>query len=150
MPLFNMFEKKPKIVDDLFGELAYTTFRDSHKNFYSGTTEFNSQQIGIILDADETGPMAKQKEFYISLQDSFLSLKTEVLIPFIKKELADWIEENPIIDFDAEFKIDGIYLYRMEESPIKWSLTLYSLKMHDYLTIEFNDMTPEEGITVDG
>jgi hypothetical protein len=91
MGLFDIFKKKPKIVDDLFGELGYTTFKDSQKNFYDGTATIDSQQIGVNLDADENGPTAQQKEFFIKLRDNYKSFKTEILIPFLKKELEDWI-----------------------------------------------------------
>ena len=150
MGLFEIFKKKPKIADDLFGELGYTTFKNSQKNFYDGTATIDGQQIGINLDADHAGPTTKQKDFFIKLRDNYSSFKTEVLVPFLKKELTDWIEENQITDFDAEFTIDGISLPRMDQSPIKWSLTLYSLKIDHYLTIEFSGMTPEDGIVIDG
>lgn len=31
MGLFSIFKKKPKFVDELFGELSYTTFKDKSK-----------------------------------------------------------------------------------------------------------------------
>jgi hypothetical protein len=150
MGLFDIFKKKPKIVDELFGELNYTTFKDSLKKFYVGNVTLDSQQIRINLDGDENGPTKEQKDFFIKLRDNYTSFKTEILIPFLKKELQDWIEENQITDFDAEFKIDGLSLPRINSFPIKWTLTLYSIKIHHYLTIEFTDMKPEDGIAVDG
>ena len=32
MGIFDIFKKKPKFIDDVFGELSYTTLKDSLKN----------------------------------------------------------------------------------------------------------------------
>ncbi|PBJ11914.1 hypothetical protein [Flavobacterium sp. ACN6] len=150
MGIFDIFKKKPKFVDDLFGELNYTKFSDTTKNFYDGDVEFDSQKVGIIIDADQNGPTESQKEFYTKLRAKYTSIKVEVIIPYLKKELEDWEEENQIIDFDQEFTIDGISLSRITDNSVNWSLTLYSTKINHYVTIEFIDLEPQEGIIVDG
>ena len=43
MGIFDIFKKKPKFVDELFGELGYQTFRDSSKNFYEGEVNFHEE-----------------------------------------------------------------------------------------------------------
>lgn len=150
MGIFDIFKKKPKLVDSLFGELNYTTFRDTSKNFYEVDVQFDSQKIGITIDADENGPTESQKEFYTKLQRDYASIKVDLIIPFLKKELEAWDEENQIIDFDKEFIIDGISLSKITDNSFHWSLTLYSTKIHHYVTIEFIDLKPQEGIIVDG
>jgi len=64
--------------------------------------------------------------------------------------LEDWLAENPIVDFDKEFTIDGISLPKITDQPVEWSLTLYSATMEHYVTIEFIDLNPQDGVTVDG
>lgn len=150
MGLLNLFKKKLKIVDDLFGELDYTTFKDSTKNFYNGRITIDAQLIGILLEADENGPDTKQKDFFKALRNNYTTFKNGILIPFLKLELHDWIEKNQLKDFETEFKIDSIFLFRVNHSTVKWSLTLYSLKIDHYLTITFNDLIPEGGIVIDG
>jgi len=150
MGIFDIFKKKPKFVDDLFGQLNYTKFSDTTKNFYDGDVKFDSQKVGINIDADENGPTKSQKEFYTKLQSEYSSIKVGVIIPYLKKELEHWEEENQIIDFDKEFTIDGISLSRITDNSIEWSLTLYSSKINHYVTIEFIDLNPQEGIIVDG
>lgn len=150
MGLFDIFKKKPKFVDELFGELGYTTFSDNLKNFYDGTVTFDSQQIGVNLTADENGPTKTQKEFYIKLRDNYTAIKKDIIVPYLKKELEEWAQENQIVDFDKEFTIDGISMPRITDKPVEWSMTLYSLKISHYVTIEFVDLNPQEGITVDG
>jgi len=66
MGLLDIFKKKPKFVDELFGELGYTTFSDKTKNFYDGTVPFDQQQIGINLDADENGQLKFKKNFSLN------------------------------------------------------------------------------------
>jgi len=150
MGIFDLFKKKPKFVDNLFGELNYTKFRDTAKNFYDGDVKFDSQKVGINIEADENGPTKSQKEFYTKLLNNYDTLKVDVIIPHLKKELEDWQEENEIIDFDKEFTIDGISLSRITNNTAHWSLTLYSVKINHYVTIEFINFEPQEGIIVDG
>lgn len=85
MGLFDIFKKKPKFVDELFGELGYTKFSDNSKNFYDGSVTFDSQQVGINLDADEKGPTINQKEFYIKLRDNYATIKKDIIIPYLRK-----------------------------------------------------------------
>jgi len=75
MGIFNIFKKKPKFVDELFGELAYTTFKDQSKNFYDGTITFDSQQCGINIDADKNGPTIEQRQFFRELCNKYPTLK---------------------------------------------------------------------------
>jgi len=149
MGLLDIFKRKRKIRDELFGELGYTKFSDSLKNFYDGEVTFNSQKMGVSLDADENGPTKEQKEFYLKLRESYPNIKKDILITFLRKELEQW-EDNEVIDFDTEFTLDGISISRITDKPVEWSLTLYSLKIHHYVTIEFVDFTPQEGVAVDG
>ncbi|WP_281637134.1 hypothetical protein [Flavobacterium marginilacus] len=150
MGIFDIFKKKPKFVDDIFGELNYTTFSDNSKNFYDGTVKFDLKEIGVTIDADENGPTKKQKEFYTKLRNNYSAIKVDIIIPHLKDELEDWEEENQIIDFDKEFIIDGISLTRITDKPVHWSLTLYSTKIGHYVTIEFIDQAPQKRILIDG
>lgn len=147
MGLFDIFKKKPKFVDELFGEMGYTTFRDSSKNYYTGTIIFDSQQIEICIDADENGPSQGQKEFFSDLLQSYNTLKSGVIIPFLKKEL-DTENEEQIVDFMT--KIDGMSIQRIIEKPEEWSLTFYSATVDHYITVDFVGMQPQEGVTIDG
>ena len=149
MGLLDIFKRKRKIRDELFGELGYTKFSNSLKNFYDGEVSFDSQKMGVSLDADENGPTKEQKDFYLKIRDNYPTIKKDIIIPFLNKELEQW-EENKIIDFDKEFTLDGISISRITDKPVEWSLTLYSLKIHHYVTIEFVDLTPQEGVAVDG
>ena len=149
MGIFDIFKKKPKFVDSLFGELNYTKFSDSTKNFYDGDTKFMSQKVGITIEADEDGPTERQKEFYTKLESEYSAIKVEVIIPYLKKGLEDWQEENEIIDFDKEFTIDGISLSRITDNSAHWSITLYSDKISHYVTIEFVNFALQ-GLIVDG
>ncbi|MES2772914.1 MAG: hypothetical protein V4722_01930 [Bacteroidota bacterium] len=151
MGLFHIFKRKSKFVDDLFGELGYTTFRDKSKNFYDGTISFDFQQCGINLDADENGPTGEQKEFYKELCVKYPVLKKDVIIPFLNRELEGWSDKNPIItDFEKELELDGISLPVIDGKPVHWSLTLYSSKIKHYVTIDFTEWQPQTGVQVDG
>lgn len=147
MGLFDIFRKK--FVDDLFGELSYITFKDISKNFYDGTITFGSQQIGVILNADESGPTKQQKEFYTRLRDDFTAFKNEIIIPYLKKGLKDWEDKTENLDFDKELIIDGISIPRITNKPVQWSLTFYLNEIGHYVTIEFTDRNPKS-IMVDG
>jgi hypothetical protein len=150
MALFDIFKKNPKFIDEVFGALSYTTFRDKSKNFYEGTVSFDSQQCGIDLDADENGPTVEQKCFFKELADNYPQLKREVLTPFLNKELADWTGNEIINDFDKEFELDGISLPIIDGKPVHWSLTLYSNKIKHFVTIDFAEWEPKVGVAIDG
>lgn len=150
MGLLDIFKKKPKYVDELFGELGYTTFKDKSKNFYDGTITFDAQQCGINIDADENGPTIDQKSFFKELCDKYPSLKKDVIVPFLNKELEEWSGNSPISDFDKEFELDGISLPAIHAKAVQWSLTLYYTKIEHYVTIEFTEWQPNSGVAVDG
>jgi hypothetical protein len=149
MGIFNIFKKKPKLVDELFGELGYTTFRDSLKNFYDGEVSFQGKQIGIILDADENGPTNKQKEFFKNLDKEYHEIKESIILPYLRAELEDNIEDSGLNDFDNQFNIDGISISRIKTDKTEWSITYDSKPMKHYVSIEFEGMKPKY-MTVDG
>ena len=129
MGFFDIFKKKLKFNDDIFGELGYTIFKDPLKNFYDGTIIFNLQEIGINIDADENGPTIEQKDFYIKIRDNYNSIKNDIIIPYLNKELIDWLDGNL--------------------QQIEWSFTFYCKKIDHYVTIDFKDLNPQCN-TVDG
>ena len=149
MGLIDIFKRKSKLIDEVFGELEYSKFSDKESNFYNGTITFDAQQVGINLNADNFGPTKEQKAFYQELCAKYPNLKRDVITPFLNKELEDWREEA-IVDFDNEFTIDGISLPIISGKHIDWSLTLYSSKIKHWVTIEFIDWQPQEGVIVDG
>jgi hypothetical protein len=149
MGFFDIFRKKPKFVDDFFGELGYTTFKDPSKNFYDGTTRFQGQVIGINLDADEKGPTKEQKDFFIKLDKDYQKIKNDIIIPFLKKEFADIIENSGIDKFDTEFEFDGICINRITVKPVEWSITYDSKLLKHWVSIDFEGMTPKY-MTIDG
>ena len=149
MGFFDIFKKKLKFNDDIFGELGYTIFKDPLKNFYDGTIIFNLQEIGINIDADENGPTIEQKDFYIKIRDNYNSIKNDIISPYLNKELIDWLDGNLIQDFDKEFSVDGIAISRIKLQQIEWSFTFYCKKIDHYVTIDFKDLNPQCN-TVDG
>jgi len=142
MNLFNIFKKKPKFQDDLFGELSYTTFKESSKNFYDGSVEFHGQMIGILVDADSQGPRQDQKELFLRIRNSYHSLKNDTIIPFLNKEIIDWMDGETIKDFDKEFSIDAISIPLEIKKPAEWSITFYCQTISHYVTIDFSDFLP--------
>lgn len=73
-----------------------------------------------------------------------------MVTPFLNNELKDWTDNNPIIDFDKEFELDGISLSVINGKPVHWSLTLYFTKIKHYVTIDFAEWEPKTGVAVDG
>ena len=149
MGFFDIFKKKPKFTDDLFGELTYNTFKDTSQNFYEGNVPFQESSIGIGLDADENGPTKEQKEFFKKLNTDYNHIKETIIIPFLKKELEDALEHTGLNDFDYQFEFDGISIERIKDEIVKWSITYYSKPMRHYVTIDFEGMEPKF-IGIDG
>ena len=135
MGLFDIFKKKPKFTDDIFGELGYTTFKDSAKNFYDGEVRFQRKLIGIIIEADENGPTGKQKDFFKKIDKEYITIKDNIIIPFLKKELEDHIEEAGLNNFDSEFEFDAITIGQFKNESIEWSITYDSKPMRHYVSI---------------
>lgn len=149
MGLFDIFKKKPKFQDDLFGELGYTTFKDSSKNFYEGSVIFQAQEIGICIDADENGPSNLQKDFFKRLDNEYDEIKNTIIIPFLRKELEEYIENSGIDNFVKEFSFDGIQLGVYSGDDTEWSITYDSNPLKHYVSIDFEGMTPKY-MTIDG
>lgn len=150
MGLFDIFKRKPKLVDPIFGELTYTTFKDGLKNFYDGEVMFHSQKAGIGVDADERGPTNEQHAFYKKVEEQYPLLVKNTIIPFLEKELEGWRNSDKITDFDNEFEIDGISLPRISNKPVQWSICYFSKKIDHYITIEFIDFNPQPNPVIDG
>jgi hypothetical protein len=149
MGIFDIFKKKPKFIDDLFGELGYTTLKDSSKNFYDGETKFQGEEIGISIVADENGPTIEQKEFFKELDNEYSDIKEKVIIPFLKKELEENVISSGIDNFDAEFEFDGISIGKTKKGITEWSISYYSKPMRHSVSIDFIGMKPEY-MTIDG
>ncbi|MEN8194530.1 MAG: hypothetical protein ABFS12_17050 [Bacteroidota bacterium] len=149
MGIFDIFKRKLRFQDDLFGELRYTTFKDSSKNFYDGSALFQGQEIGISVDADENGPTNLQKDFFKNLDNNYEEIKNKIIIPFLRKELAENIENSGIDNFDKEFSFDGIHLGKFKDDKTEWSITYDSNPMSHYVSIDFEGMTPRY-MAIDG
>ena len=149
MGIFDIFKKKPKFIDDLFGELGYTTFKDSSKNFYDGQVKFQGKEIGINLDADENGPMIEQKEFFKKLDNEYSEIKENIILPFLRKELEENVINSGIENFHLEFEFDGISIGKIKNQKTEWSITYYSKPMRHSVSIDFIGMEPEY-MTIDG
>ncbi|MAC84257.1 MAG: hypothetical protein CL624_08990 [Arcobacter sp.] len=149
MGIFDIFKKKPKFVDDLFGEMGYTKLKDSSKNFYDGEVHFQGKLIAINLDADENGPTDEQKDFFRKLDKEYDKIKESIILPFLKKELEDNIEDAGLNDFDNEFDFDGISIGRIKNDKTEWSITYDSKPMRHNVSIDFEGMEPKY-MTVDG
>lgn len=150
MGLFNFFKKAPKIQDDTFGEMGYTTFKDPSKNFFEGQGLFQPLQknIGFTIDADEASPTEEQKEFYHSIENKYDGIKA-ALIPLLNRELGEWNGGKPIADFDKEFELESIVLPRMDNQPITWSIVYIINNTNHWATIEFIDFQPQS-VLIDG
>ncbi|MGH1385215.1 hypothetical protein [Kordia sp.] len=142
MGFFNLFKKKLKLTDDLFGELTYMTSKDASLNVYEGNVRFQGSYIGIGVDADENGPTKEQKEFFKKLDATYNHIKENIIIPFLKKELEDALEHTGLEDFDNQFEFDGISIERIKDENVKWSITYYSNPMRHYVTVDFVNMEP--------
>ncbi|WP_299888258.1 hypothetical protein [uncultured Lacinutrix sp.] len=149
MGIFDIFKKKPKFNDEVFGELGYTIFKDPSKNFYAGEVTFQGKLIGISLNADENGPTNDQKEFFKKLDKEYSNIKESLILPFLKKELEDNIDDTGLNNFDNEFKFDGISIGRIKNEKTEWSITYDSKPMRHYVSIDFEEMEPKH-MTIDG
>ena len=149
MGIFDIFKKKPKFIDDLFGELGYTTFKDSSKNFYDGEVKFQGKEIGINLDADENGPTIEQKYFFKKLDNEYSEIKENIILPFLRKELEENVINSGIENFDVEFEFDGISIGEIKNGKTEWSIAYYSNPMRHSVSIDFIGMEPEY-MTIDG
>jgi hypothetical protein len=149
MGIFDFFKKKPKFVDELFGELGYTKFKDSSKNFYDGQVNFQGNFIGISIDADENGPTNEQKEFFKKLNTEYNKIKENIILPFLRNELEDNIEDLGLNNFDNKFEFDEISIGRIKNEKTEWSITYDSKPMRHFVSIDFMGMKPKY-MTIDG
>ena len=137
MGLFDIFKKKPKFEDDFFGQLGYTKFKNSTKNFFDGEIVFQGKLMGINIYADENGPTMDQREFFEKLNNRYSKIKVDIILPYLRKELEDWIEESVFKNFDAEFEFDGISIGRIKGDKTEWSLNYNSYPMKHWVSIDF-------------
>jgi len=149
MGIFDIFKKKPKFNDEVFGELGYTTFKDSLKNFYDGEVNFQGKLIGINIEADENGPTNGQKEFFKKLDKGYSHIEQNIILPFLKEELEDNVEDAGLNNFANAFEFDGISIGRINSGKTEWSITYDSKRMRHYVSIDFEEMKPMHMI-IDG
>jgi hypothetical protein len=149
MGFFNLFKNKTTLVDEVFGELNYTTFKDVSKNYYEGEVSFQGKQIGITIDADKSGPTAEQQAFFKRLNATYSQIKERVIVPFLKEELADTVQNTGLDNFDETFVLDGISLGVFKEGETEWTITYDATVMKHYVSIACKGLKGMY-ITVDG
>jgi hypothetical protein len=149
MGIFNIVKKKPKFMPEYCGVLRYMTVKDPSKNFFDGWVQFQGEKIGSSIDADKNGPTIEQKMFFEDLDKKYSEIKETIILPFLKKELDDIIEESGIDNFDSEFEFDGISIGHTRNENTEWSVTYYSNPMRHYVSIDFDGMIPKD-LSIDG
>ncbi len=149
MEIFDIFTKKRKFVNGVFGELVYTTFKDSSKNFYDGKVKFQGKEIGLIIDADKNGPTIEQKDFFKKLDNEYAEIKEKIILPFLRKELEENIKNSGLENFDSEYEFDGISIEKIKNGTTYWSITYDSKPIRHYVSIDFIGMKPKH-MTIDG
>ncbi|CAM3999345.1 hypothetical protein FLJU110815_11275 [Flavobacterium jumunjinense] len=149
MGIFDIFKMKPKFVDDFFGELNYRSLKVTSKSYYAGQVQFQGNLIGIILTADEKGPTDEQKIFFKKLDSEYIIIKENIILPFLKKELEDNLEESGLENFDSQFDSDAISIGEIKNENTEWSITYDAKSMRHFVTIDFEGMQPKY-MSIDG
>ncbi|HEY4108033.1 hypothetical protein [Puia sp.] len=150
MPLFNLFKKPFKLQDEVFGAMRFTRFKDASKNFFECEAFFQplQREIGLTIDADETGATKAQKEWYALIQGKYDTIKTAIT-PLLYERLFDWYEGETIEDIDKEFDLESIGLTRIGGEPVRWSMIYVVKRIDHWATIEFVDLEPRS-VLIDG
>jgi hypothetical protein len=111
--------------------------------------QFQGNLIGIILTADEKGPTDEQKIFFKKLDSEYIIIKENIILPFLKKELEDNLEESGLENFDSQFDFEAISIGEIKIENTEWSITYDAKSMRHFVTIDFEGMQPKY-MSIDG
>jgi hypothetical protein len=64
-------------------------------------------------------------------------------------ELVDWYAGKSIEVFEKEFDLESFEIPRIDNHPIKWSMTYVAKKIHHWATIDFIEFEPSH-VLIDG
>ncbi len=143
MKILNFFKKKRKFKDDIFGELTYKTFKEESENFYYGEVKFQGEYIGIDITADKNGPTKEQKKFFNKLNTQYIDINKKIILPFLKKEFEEKIENDIIENLDSELKFDGVSIGKKEKGEMEWEITYRLTSLKYYVLVGFLEMEPK-------
>lgn len=149
MGLFNLFKKKPPLIDPFFGELR--NLGSKQASVFDGKKWFApaGKEVSLLIDADEAGPAQAQYDFYTTIERDYPALVARV-IPVIEDEFRNWKDDFMIKDFATEFPLDHIHITKLNEEPLKWEMSFTSIHDLNHLfTIDFEGMEPM-GVMIDG
>ena len=148
MKLFNWFKKKPKLKDEFSEELEYIIYKDE-SGYFSGSEQFQNRNIDVLITVNEDGPTEEQKEFLKMLDKTYESIKKDIILPYLKTELSEYVEEAGLNDFDNSFELESISIEAYNNDLTEWSISYYSNPMKHSVTVYFTGMKPHS-MTMDG
>lgn len=149
MGLFNLFKKKPPFIDPFFGELRNNGSKQA--SLFDGKKWFApaGKEVLLLIDADETGPVQAQYDFYTTLERDYPTLVAKI-IPLIEDEFRNWKEDFAVKNFAIEFPLNHIHITKLDEQPLKWEISFTSIHdLNHHFSIDLEGMEPM-GVLIDG
>ena len=133
--------KGEELIDEDFGQLGFNTSGKLQPYWESMPIIFNPTQTEIcfIIEADETGPTKKQREFYKDLEVNYNKYFDTILYPFLKSEIEEnWYKNEGLSEdkFKNGFLPDSINFHLFKNEVLKWEFTFVSEFDDHCFTIE--------------
>ena len=123
-----LFPKPTKIEHEFFGPMLFQqNKKDPLKSYVECERHFTptGKTIEIGIDADITGPIQKQVDFFKQIEENYVEI-TKAITPLIEAEFGNWNEGFKIGDFSKEFEPVYVRLPRCENKPVIWEIAFES------------------------
>ena len=138
---------RPLVVEDpTFGKLVYRPGTRA----WEGAVEpaFAEYEVGLLVEADESGPVERQRDFYRELTARYSELHNTIE-DILLEQLQNW---DPSIGRDeiwARFTLESMSVPRLSGDDRKWELCYTLSEDPHYFCVMFDDWNVE-GVRVDG
>jgi hypothetical protein len=130
-----------ELIDEDFGQLQFVTSKKVQPYWESMPIIFNptESEISFIIEADESGPTQKQREFYKDIETNYHKNFDTILYPFFKSEIEEtrYKDEGLTEDeFKNGFLPETIKFHNFKNKILKWEITFTAEFDTHYFTIE--------------
>lgn len=138
---------RPPVIDDpTFGKLVF----DRGSRAWEGavTPPFAGFEVGLLVDADESGPTEQQRAFYRELSGRYSELR-EAIEDVLLEALQNWDPSIRREEVWERFALESISVPRSSRDDRSWELWYTLSEDPHYFCVIFDDWRVD-GIRVDG
>lgn len=136
--------QRVELIDEDFGQLQFVSTQKLQSCWESMPIIFNptKTEISFIIEADESGPTEKQREFYKDLEANYFKYFETVCYPYLKREIEEtWYKKEGLTEdeFKNGFLPESISFNTFKNEILNWEITFICEFDTHYFTIEMSN-----------